>query len=142
MLDTTPSQSDASPPKARYYLNCGNLTLHGNQGISTGFGDEYVKQLPGQLFLLSDPNEPVAPGRYVIRITANPPFAETPGQVCPVKDPQGFCHMFKEKSYDNNVGEVRIVIPDRVGRTGYGPGAGQYKEELDSYHHPEATHGH
>jgi hypothetical protein len=49
--------------------------------------------------------------------------------------------MFAEKSYDNNVGEVRIVIPDRVGRTGYGPGAGQYKEELDAAHHPEA-HGH
>ena len=35
------------------------------------------------------------------------------------------------------VGEVVIEIPDRVGRTGYGPGAGQFKEELDAYHHPE-----
>ncbi|HET7234008.1 MAG TPA: lysyl oxidase family protein [Longimicrobium sp.] len=141
MLDTTPSKSDAASPKPRYYMNCGNLTVHGNQGISTGYGDEYVKQLPGQLFLLSDPNEPVAPGDYIIRITANPAFAAKPGEVCPAKDSAGLCHMFKESSYANNVGDVRIQIPDRVGRTGYGPGAGQYKEELDSAHHPEA-HNH
>jgi hypothetical protein len=142
MLDTTPTRTDETSPKGRFYLSCGNLTLHGNQGISTGFGDEYVKQLPGQLFLLTDPNEPVAPGNYIIRVTANPPFVAKNGEVCPVKDPQGFCHMFKETSYDNNVGEVRIVIPDRVGRTGYGPGAGQYKEELDAWHHPEAHGSH
>ena len=137
MLDTTPWAQDGTAPKGRYYSNCGNLTIHGNQGISTGFGDMYVKQLPGQLFLLSDPNEPVPPGKYVIRITANPPFAQKAGEVCPVKDPQGLCHMFKEQRYDNNVGEVVIEVPNRVGRTGYGPGAGQFKEELDSYHHPE-----
>ncbi|HEX2210626.1 MAG TPA: lysyl oxidase family protein [Longimicrobium sp.] len=142
MLDTTPWAHAGTAPKARYYMNCGNLTLSGNQGISTGFGDMYVKQLPGQLFLLSDPNEPVPPGRYVIRITANPPFVQTEGEVCPAKDSRGFCHMFEEASYDNNVGEVIIEVPDRVGRTGYGPGAGQFKEELDSYHHPEAHGNH
>lgn len=137
MLDTTPSKSDAASPKGRFYMNCGNLTLHGNQGISTGFGDMYVKQLPGQLFLLSDPNEPVPPGKYVVRITANPPFAQKAGEVCPVKDSNGLCHMFREQRYDNNVGQVVIEVPDRTGRTGYGPGAGQFKEELDAYHHPE-----
>jgi hypothetical protein len=142
MLDTTPTRTDETAPKGRFYMSCGNLTLHGNQGISTGFGDEYVKQLPGQLFLLTDPNEPVAPGNYIIRVTANPPFAQKAGEVCPVKDALGLCHMFAEKRYDNNVGEVQIVIPDRVGRTGYGPGAGQYKEELDSAHHPEAHGSH
>ncbi len=142
MLDTTPQKSDASPPKGRYYMNCGNLTLHGNQGISTGFGDMYVKQLPGQLFLLTDPNEPVPPGKYMMRVTANPGFVPQNGEVCPVKDPQGLCHMFAEARYDNNVGQVMIDIPNRTGRTGYGPGAGQYKgEELDELHHPEA-HGH
>jgi hypothetical protein len=142
MLDTTPWAQDGTAPKARYYMNCGNLTRSGNQGISTGFGDMYVKQLPGQLFLLSDPNEPVPPGRYVIRITANPPFVQTKGEVCPAKDAKGFCHMFKEASYDNNVGEVVIEVPNRVGRTGYGPGAGQFKEELDAHHHPEAHGNH
>jgi hypothetical protein len=83
----------------------------------------------------------VAPGDYIIRITANPAFAPKRGEVCPAVDAQGLCHMFKEASYANNVGDVRIQIPDRVGRTGYGPGAGQYKEELDSAHHPEA-HNH
>jgi hypothetical protein len=140
MLDTTP-MSNSTPgeqPKARYYSNCGNLTIHGNQGISTSFGDEYVKQLPGQLFLLSDPNEPVAPGNYIIRVTANPPFTPQAGEVCPVKDSKGFCHMFKEARYDNNVGDVAITIPDRVGKVGTGPGAASYTGEgLDPYHHPE-----
>lgn len=142
MLDTTPYAQSGTAPKGRYYTNCGNLTIHGNQGISTGFGDMYFKSLPGQLFLLTDPNEPVPPGKYVIRVTANPPFAQTKGEVCPAKDAQGMCHMFKEQRYDNNVGEVVIEIPNRTGRTGYGPGAGQFKEELDSYHHPEAHGNH
>ncbi|HEX2205608.1 MAG TPA: lysyl oxidase family protein [Longimicrobium sp.] len=139
MLDTTPNKN-ATPgtPKPRYYTNCGNLTVHGNQGISTNYGDEYMKQLPGQLFLLTDPNEPVAPGKYVIRVTANPPFVQTAGEVCPAKDSKGFCHMFKEASYDNNVGEIVIDIPARVGKTGVGPGANSYNgERLDPYHHPE-----
>jgi hypothetical protein len=142
MLDTTPYAQSGTAPKGRYYTNCGNLTIHGNQGISTGFGDMYFKSLPGQLFLLTDPNEPVPPGRYIIRVTANPAFAQTAGEVCPAKDSQGLCHMFKEQRYDNNVGEVLIEVPDRTGRTGYGPGAGQFKEELDSYHHPEAHGSH
>ena len=144
MLDTTPmSNSTPGTPKARYYTNCGNLTIHGNQGISTNFGDEYFKSLPGQLFLLTDPNEPVGPGRYIIRVTANPPFVARNGEVCPVKDPQGFCHMFAESRYDNNVGEVTIEIPARVGKTGTGPGAADYNgEKLDPYHHPEAHGNH
>lgn len=142
MLDTTPYRSATTPPKARYYSNCGNLTVHGNQGISTGYGDEYHKSLPGQLFLLSDPNEPVAPGRYLIRVIANPPFVQTPDEVCPAKDSKGFCHMFEESNYDNNTGEALIEIPNRVGRTGFGPGQGTYNgEALDSWHHPEAQHG-
>lgn len=142
MLDTTPTRTDVAP-KPRYYTNCGNLTLSGNQGISTGYGDEYAKYLPGQLFLLTDPNEPVPPGDYVIKVTANPPFAPKRGEVCPAVDANGMCHMFAEKSYDNNVGMVRIQIPDRVGRTGYGPAKGTYTgEQLDSYHHPEAHGNH
>jgi hypothetical protein len=140
MLDTTPAQ-DEGGVNTPYYRNCGNLTIHGNQGISSQWGDEYVKNLPGQLFLLTDPDEPVAPGRYVIRITANPPFTARKGEVCPVKDPQGFCHMFAESNYANNVGEVQIEIPARVGKLGFGPGKGDFQEGLDEHHHPEA-HGH
>ena len=141
MLDTTPAQSAAGDaPETPYYRNCGNLTFHGNQGISANWGDMYTKQLPGQLFLLTDPNEPVAPGRYVIKITANPPFTAKRGEVCPVKDSKGFCHMFAESNYDNNVGMVQIEVPDRVGRFGFGPGKGEFQEELDAHHHPEA-HG-
>src|SRR5438093_65192 len=36
---------------------------------------------------------------------------------------QGFCHMFKESNYANNIGQVRITIPDHPGKTGFGPGA-------------------
>jgi len=141
MLDTTPAQSSPGEgTRTSQYRRCGNLTFPGNQGISKNWGDIYQKSLPGQLFLLTDPNEPVPPGDYVIRVTANPPFAQTPGGVCPVKDANGFCHMFAELSYDNNVGEVRITIPDRMGRLGYGPGKGEFKESLDEEHHPEA-HG-
>jgi lysyl oxidase len=139
MLDTTPAQSaSGNPPQTPYYRNCGNLTIHGNQGISKNWGDEYTKHLPGQLFLLSDPAEPVPPGRYVIKITANPPFTAKRGEVCPVKDSNGFCHMFAESNYANNVGMVQIEIPDRVGRLGFGPGKGEFEEALDPYHHPEA----
>ena len=140
MLDTTPWAQDGTAPKARYYTNCGNLTIHGNQGISKNWGDEYTKQLPGQLFLLTDPNEPVGPGKYVIKIVANPPFVAQAGQDCPAKDPKGFCHNFAESNYDNNVGMVQIEIPEHVGRFGYGPGQGEFEESLDANHHPEA-HG-
>lgn len=139
MLDTTPRSSDNASPKGRYYTNCGTLTIHGNQGISTGFGDEYDRRLPGQLFLLSDPNEPVPPGEYVIRVTANPPFVPQNGEVCPTRDSKGFCHMFVESNYDNNVGQIAITIPAGVGHEGYGPGKGTFTgESLDAYHHPEA----
>jgi hypothetical protein len=141
MLDTTPAQdANGEAPATGFYKLCGNQVFGGNQGISKNWGDMYHKSLPGQLFLLDDESEPVAPGRYVIRVTANPPFAETAGQVCPVKDGNGMCHMFAELRYDNNMGEVLIEIPDRTGRTGYGPGQGNFKESLDMAHHPEA-HG-
>jgi hypothetical protein len=141
MLDTTPAQVAAGQaPRTPYYRNCGNLTIHGNQGISKNWGDEYSKQLPGQLFLLTDPNEPVAPGKYVIKIVANPAFAQTAGQPCPAKDPQGMCRNFAESDYSNNIGMVQIEIPDHVGRFGYGPGKGEFQESLDANHHPEA-HG-
>ncbi|HEU0016636.1 MAG TPA: lysyl oxidase family protein [Longimicrobium sp.] len=144
MLDTTPANSDAAQPEAPYYRNCGNLTIHGNQGISKGWGDEYTKWLPGQLFLLTDPNEPVAPGKYVIRIVANPPFTPQNGEPCPATDSQGKCHMFAELSYENNVGIVPITIPaGRLGKTGYGPGSGEVLgEQLDPHHHPEAHAAH
>jgi hypothetical protein len=142
MLDTTPSHQDGESegPATPYYRICGNPGFPGNQGISAGWGDAYLKDLPGQLFLLDDPAEPVPPGTYIIRVTANPPFVQKPGDICPVKDAQGFCHMFAELSFDNNVGQVQIEIPDRTGKTGVGPGAGNFKEQLDMAHHPEA-HG-
>jgi hypothetical protein len=125
MIDTTPWKATESP-RARVYDRCGTRTSAGNQGISTGWADQYFKWLSGQFFLLNDPVEPIAPGKYVIRITVNPPFASSKKQQCPAKDSAGLCHMFAESNYNNNVGQAVVTIPaGRPGKTGYGPGGGQ-----------------
>jgi Lysyl oxidase len=142
MLDTTPGPGNSGESKTRYYRFCGTPFHVGNQGISVNYGDMYVKSLPGQLFVLDDANEPVPPGRYAIRVTANPPFQAGPGELCPVRDGQGLCHMFAELNYDNNQGEVVIDIPVGFGRSGMGPGAGNFREQLDVEHHPEAHGAH
>jgi hypothetical protein len=119
MIDTTPFTS-STPAKEKVYYSCGTPESAGNQGISTGWADTYVKQLAGQYFVLDDPNEPVPAGRYVLRITVNPGFAKVTGQACPVFDSAaGLCHNFAESNYANNVGQITIDIPaDRNGKTG------------------------
>jgi hypothetical protein len=37
--------------------------------------------------------------------------------------------MFAESNYSNNAAEVVITVPDRVGKTGWGPGGGQVAQE-------------
>ncbi|MFL5382631.1 MAG: lysyl oxidase family protein [Longimicrobiaceae bacterium] len=118
MIDTTPYTS-STPAKEKVYYSCGTPESAGNQGISTGWADTYVKQLAGQYFVLDDPNEPVPAGRYVLRITVNPGFTPAKGEPCPALDPTGKCHNFAESNYTNNVGQVTIDIPaDRNGKTG------------------------
>lgn len=123
MIDVDPYRSDI-PPQSFVYSSCGAPDRPGFQGISTGWADEYFKWLSGQFFLLNDPVEPIPPGEYVIRIHVNPPFRARRGEPCPAKDARGLCHMFAESNYDNNVAEARVTVPDRVGRTGFGPGSG------------------
>jgi hypothetical protein len=119
MIDTTPYQSDGGSPKEKVYYSCGTPTIPGNQGISVGYADTYVKQLAGQYFVLDDEREPVPAGNYVLRITVNPGFTPVAGEPCPVLDSAtGLCHNFAESNYANNVGQVTITIPNRVGRTG------------------------
>ena len=124
MIDVTPWQSDGGVGSWVYRI-CGTKTTHGNQGISVGYADTYFKWLGGQYFVLDggDGQDPVPPGDYFIRITVDPPFPETAGDVCPHKDSAGSCHMLLESNYDNNVAEVAITIPDRTGKTGFGPGS-------------------
>jgi hypothetical protein len=117
MIDTTPYQETASP-KERVYASCGDLTRPGNQGISVGYADTYVKQLGGQYFVLDDPAEPVPPGQYVLRITVNPGFVPVAGEPCPVVDSHGLCHNFREANFDNNVGQITLTVPDRNGKSG------------------------
>jgi hypothetical protein len=128
MLDITPFKSDETPPKAWNYRACGlpardgNPAIPGNQGISTGWADQYFKALSGQFFVVDD----IPEGPYLIRIVVNPPFVPKGGEPCPHTDSQGFCHMLPESEYANNVGEVRIFIPaGRAGKKGWGPGGGQ-----------------
>jgi len=133
MIDVAP-YNDGAPPKSWVYRACGRPArsdlglpeVLGNQGISVGYADQYYKWLVGQYFVLNDPNaELVPPGTYTLRIWVNPPFTpKSKNDLCPVKDAAGFCHMFLESNYDNNIGQVVITIPTHAGKTGYGPGSG------------------
>lgn len=125
MLDNAPAAiPGAQAPGPWVYRSCGTLTEAGHQGISPGWADTYDKRLGGQYFVLDDPVTPVLPGAYLIRIHVNPPFACTAADSLRPRDAAGMCHNFAEADYDNNIAEVAITIPDRVGRTGFGPGGG------------------
>lgn len=126
MIDVTPYDNS----KSWQYRNCGRpaipelglAAIAGNQGISAGWGDTYVKWLAGQYFVIDG----LPGGTYLLRIVVNPPFTEVAGQACPFKDGAGKCHMFEESDYTNNVGEVQITIPEgRPGKMGWGPGGNQ-----------------
>jgi hypothetical protein len=122
MVDTD-AVADRRGPWA--YRICGTRTTPGYQGISVGWADTYNKHLGGQYFVLDggDGQDTVPPGQYLIRITVNPPFTPNLTDPCPVTGPDGFCHMLKERRYDNNVGEVRITIPVRSAAPVVGPGS-------------------
>jgi len=127
MLDTDPNPGwYGQPAKSPQFRSCGAIGIPGNQGISVGWTDTYRFTLGGQYFVLDggDGQPVVPPGSYIIRITANPPFAAKKGEPCPNKDSKGFCHTLPESNYDNNVGEAFIFIPEHPGRDGVGPLAG------------------
>jgi hypothetical protein len=136
MIDITPWSEEVAPG-TWVYRSCGRSTSPGSgfQGISVGYGDEYFKWLGGQYFVLNgDPDaEEIPPGQYVLRIWVNPPFTpRNKKEPCPAVDPQGFCHMFAESDYSNNIGDALIRIPaGHPGKTGFGPGGGQEpKDEM------------
>jgi lysyl oxidase len=119
MVDVHPWGAD-EPPGPWTYRSCGTFGTPGNQGISVGWADTYAKSLDGQFFVVDG-----LEGEYRLRITVNPPFACGPDDAARPRDANGFCHMFAEGDYGNNVGQVDITIPDRVGKAGFGPGAQQ-----------------
>ena len=129
MIDVAPYNTPGgTQPTSWVYRSCGRVGIPGNQGISIGYADQYYKWLQGQFFVIDPANVP--PGPYLIRIHVNPPFSAKKNEPCPAKDAAGFCHQFAESDYSNNISEVAIIIPNRTGKTGYGPGGGQ---ELPSY---------
>jgi len=137
MIDVTPwNSADPGGVGSWVYRACGRPArpalglpeVPGNQGISTGYADTYVKWLGGQYFVLdgSDGQAAIAPGDYVIRIEVNPAYKASLTNPCRFLDPAtGLCHALLESNYANNVVEVAITIPDHPGRTGFGPGGGQ-----------------
>ena len=125
MLDTDPNPANlGEPARSHIFRNCGAIGIPGNQGISHGWTDTYRFFLGGQYFVLDggDGQQPVPPGTYVIRITANPPYKGSGKNPCRFLDPAtGDCHTLQESNYANNVGEVTITIPPHPGRAGVGP---------------------
>ena len=126
MIDTDPNPGYYGRSGPRRFASCGAVGIPGNQGISAGWSDTYNLHLGGQYFVLDggDGQAPIPPGNYILRITVNPPFVAAAGESCPFVDPLGFCHQLPESDYSNNVGQIEVTIPDRVGKTGVGPGAG------------------
>jgi hypothetical protein len=119
MIDTTPFNNGDGGVTPWVYHSCGTPEIPGNQGISVGYADTYVKALAGQYFVLDDPNEPAPPGDYILRITVNPGFTPVAGEPCPVYDAAGgLCHNFAESNYNDNIGQIRITIPAHQGKTG------------------------
>jgi len=140
MLDITPWQTDGGVT-SWVYRSCGTKTLPGFQGISVGYADTYNKHLGGQYFVLDggDRQDQIPPGAYIIRITVNPPFVAAPGEPCPHMDTHGFCHQLLESNYDNNVGQVLIMIPDHPGKKGFGPGSNDVSDAdlIDDENRPD-----
>ncbi|HEV2708400.1 MAG TPA: lysyl oxidase family protein [Pyrinomonadaceae bacterium] len=125
MLDTDPNPVPVGgvPPKEGKFRSCGAIGIPGNQGISAGWADTYRFTLPGQFFVLDggDGQAVVPAGRYIIRVTVNPPFVAKKGEPCPFKDTNGFCHQLPESNFDNNIGQTFVDIPEHPGREGVGP---------------------
>jgi hypothetical protein len=147
MLDTDPNPPGLvgdEQPRDPNFRNCGLVGIPGNQGISHGWTDTYRFFLGGQYFVLDggDGQPVVPPGRYVIRITVNPPFTPEAGEPCRARDPVStskhlVCHQIEESDYTNNVGEATIDIPDHPGRSGVGPMAGTPVPDTEADEHGE-----
>src|SRR2546422_11498660 len=145
MLDTDPNPAYfGQPPRNPSFRRCGAVGVPGNQGISHGWADTYRFFLGGQYFVLDggDGQPPVPPGRYVIRITVNPPFTPEAGEPCRALDPVStpghqVCHQIEESDYTNNVAEVTVDIPDHPGRSGSGPMAGTPVPNTEDDEHGE-----
>ena len=124
MLDTDPYNT-GNGDGTWQYRSCGTTTRSGHQGISAGWADTYMFFLAGQFFVLDggDHQPVVPPGSYIIEVHVNPPYAADKKGNCPFARDEAtkLCHQFAESNYANNIGRVRVQIPDHPGRDGYGP---------------------
>lgn len=135
MIDVSPAaQAYVGPQKTWAYRSCGRVGIPGNQGISVGWADQYWTFLDGQYFVMDggDGQPAVPPGQYRIRITVNPPFTPTTGEIAPChKDTKGFCHMLPESDFTNNISESLVNVPAHPGRDGWGPAKGETEPKPD-----------
>src|SRR5438093_1522015 len=127
MIDVQPAPAYFGiPPKSPQFRSCGQIGIPGNQGISSGWADEYVWKLGGQYFVLDggDGQPVIPPGQYLLRITVNPGFVPSPGEnvkFATIDPATGLYHMLPESNYADNVAEVLITIPDHKGKQAVGP---------------------
>jgi hypothetical protein len=145
MLDTDPNPPALvgdEQPRDPNFRDCGLVGVPGNQGISHGWTDTYRFFLGGQYFVLDggDSQPVVPPGRYVVRITVNPPYTPAAGEPCRFVDPAStpqklVCHQMEESDYTNNVAQVTVDIPERPGRSGVGPMAGTAVPDTEDDEH-------
>ena len=142
MLDTDPNPAYfGQSPRQPQFRSCGAVGIPGNQGISAGWADTYRYFLAGQYFVLDggDGQPEVPPGDYIIRITVNPGFVPAPGESIAFASPDplhaGVYHQLFESNYENNIGEFAVTIPNRVGRSGFGPLAGSNINTIDGDEH-------
>jgi hypothetical protein len=91
-------------PGVPKYTSCSS-----NQGLSTGYADEYTFGLDCQWIDVTN----VAPGRYILEDEVN---AE---------------HLFAESSYRNNASAIEISVPDRTGRAARPSGVSRVAQVLD-----------
>jgi hypothetical protein len=131
MVDVTRT-APGSVSGRRLYDTCGTRSSPGFQGVSVGWGDTYARTLDGQFFVLDEPANPAPPGDYIIRITVNPPFVCGANDAARPRDGNGFCRMFVERSYDNNVGEAVVTVAAGKAPSGPGADAGLSDDELVS----------
>lgn len=111
-------------PAKPHFTTCGTTTIPGDQGVSPGWSDVYYWNIPGQYILLDggDGQPVVPPGRYLLRITVNPPYAPSVDEPCRYRDPivPTVCHELPESNYRNNMGQTFVIIPRAA--TAFGPG--------------------
>lgn len=88
VIDYIPAPNFQGPRDLKTYTQCGYGTVHGNQGISVGWADEYVAKLDGQWVDVTN----VPDGDYILDVETNPD------------------RLFQETNYNNNSASSPVKV--------------------------------